>query len=162
MKSFVSVVTLASTLFGFSAQAMRPLLPIKLGNAVAKADLVAQQQALPQADKITMYENSNLSELPVFSVVEDTGIRCIQAPCPSERTTLFVVQKVEEVDAQTTKYVAFERLANIPPFVRIAFRKLEVVESRGLQAQWDVLITNRLPGQDRRYIGYPEYFAAAE
>ena len=65
-----------------------------------------------------------------FTMVLDTGIRCIVAPFPSEVRVEFSIVKIAPgFHGDLVRYEAIEKLKNIPPNVRIAPRKLFVTES---------------------------------
>lgn len=86
----------------------------------------------PVAGRRAIYLSLNqldgAEDVTTFTLHEDTGIRCITAPCPS---TVEVEFKIDDVVANGhgTRYIAYEVLKNIPPNVRIARRKLIVDES---------------------------------
>lgn len=82
-----------------------------------------------RAFHLTANQRFDAEDYTSFTLVEDTGIRCIMAPCPSSVDTKFVVTNVEETGRETVKYTAVEVLKNIPANVRIAPRWLFVTES---------------------------------
>ena len=65
-----------------------------------------------------------------FTMLVDTGIRCITAPCPSAATIEFTIVNIAPgFHGDVVRYEAIEKLKNIPANVRIAPRKLFVTES---------------------------------
>ena len=84
-----------------------------------------------RANYMTINQRDNASEPTSFTMHEDTGIRCITAPCPSTRVVEFKITKINQRfhRGDTVQYEAVEVLKNIPPHVRIARRHLIVTES---------------------------------
>ncbi len=155
MKNLLNVFMVAGTFLSLSAFAGE----IPLGRALETATLSKADHGptvLPRLETLTLHESAANPKQLVFVAVEDTGIRCITTPCPSSQTTQYRVTSVEQVDAQTKKYVAWQVLTNIPPNVRIAPRVMTVVDFAGFQQQWSVHVTNRLPGGAANYVGYPQ------
>lgn len=101
-----------------------------------------------------------------FTLKEDTGIRCVVAPCPSSKDTKFTINQVIVDRRDTVRYQATEVLTNIPPNVRIVPRKMEVVESSmelvapgggGFMRRemWNVRVTT-FPNTSIYYAGSPK------
>ena len=138
---------------------------------VANLNPVESLLLYPQAQTLTINRRDGAKQPTSFTLVEDSGIRCIKAPCPSFRTTMFVIQKVSPSfhNADVVRYEAVEVLKNIPANVRIARRQLNVTESsmelvaaggNGFQRRtiWDVEIVT-FPSKLREYRGYPTTLA---
>ncbi len=133
------------------------------GRPILRATLTqagSASTAYPQAKSLTLFAGPDGSTPKTFSLVEDNGLRCNRAPCPSESTTRFAITEVgpstDLNGAQFYKYSATELFQNIPPNVRMAARHLEVAEDSGLHMAWSVTISNPLPAEGtKQYIGYP-------
>lgn len=83
-----------------------------------------------RAQYLTLNQQDGAEQPTSFTLTEDTGIRCVVAPCPSTRETEFTIQSIDySRRADSVRYVAVEVLKNIPPHVRIARRQLIVNES---------------------------------
>lgn len=122
----------------------------------------------PTAYTLSINKEDGKKEPVSFTVAEDTGIRCIQAPCPSQVTTEFTITEISPgFHSDVVRYEAIEVLKNIPANVRIAPRRLLVTESsmelvkpggNGFmrRTMWDVEIRT-FPNQVQIYTGQPEY-----
>ncbi len=122
----------------------------------------------PRAMSLTLNQRDESSQPTSFTLVEDTGIRCIMAPCPSRKVTQFEIQEVSHAfhNSDIIQYEAVEILRFVPKNVRIAPRRLNVTQtSMELVApggdgfmrrnQWEVEISNFF-GKPQMYEGTPE------
>lgn len=130
MKAF-SFLAVAALMLATAAQAtsLRPLeLPIMRGNLTP---VQGTGFTLPRPMTLTQNQSVYADEPTSFTLVEDTGIRCIMAPCPSQKTTKFKITDIVPAlhNSDVVRYEAIEVLKNIPPNVRIAPRRLSVTES---------------------------------
>lgn len=111
------------------ATSLRPLeLPILRGTLTTVAQgPIAHLRAMSLTQNQSVYADEPTS----FTLVEDTGIRCIMAPCPSQVSTKFKITDIVPAlhNSDVVRYEAVEVLKNIPPHVRIAPRRLTVTES---------------------------------
>lgn len=128
----LSYVATAGLLFTSLAQAVvvplweRPILEAKL---TATGDTVHSREL--RAFHLTMHKRDDSEAATTFTLVEDSGIRCNRAPCPSTKNTTFVVTGVHSSfhRGDSTRYVAREVLKNIRPNERRAPRTLNLTES---------------------------------
>ena len=84
-----------------------------------------------RATHLTKNQRDGWKDATSFTLVEDTGIRCVTTPCPSTKVTQFNVKSIVGSlhGSDVVRYEAVEVLKNIPPHVRIAPRRLNVTES---------------------------------
>jgi len=154
MKSFGKFAIALALIVGVSAQAIfdpnweRPVLEAKLTKLTGNI--------YPVAQNLTKHRRDGEKEATLFSMREDTGLRCIMAPCPSFVTSLFEITDVEVLNPLTKRYIATE-LPKVLHNNRIytGLRTLEVVEHQGFRMQWDVTVENGI-GKASRYVGYPQ------
>ncbi len=60
----------------------------------------------PRPSELTMNKQDGAPKATSFTLVDDTGIRCITTPCPSSKTTEFSVTQVTTLPHGSVKYVA--------------------------------------------------------
>ncbi|MCB9254477.1 MAG: hypothetical protein H6617_07320 [Bdellovibrionaceae bacterium] len=110
----------------------------------------------PVASELTLHKRDGQRKATVFSLTEDTGIRCVMAPCPSFKTSLFQIVGVRRVDRLRVEYKAVE-LPRVEDNGKIVNggRSLDVVDFAGFQQQWNVRVRG-IEGRSRNYVGYPE------
>lgn len=108
MKSKLSgVLALLSLVTAFSAQAIvrpgweRPIL---------KAEVESEVATYPRPMTLTMNKQDGFEFATSFTLKEDTGIRCIMAPCPSQVTNLFKIQHRDVYRNGLVRYTAIEVL----------------------------------------------------
>lgn len=89
MKRYGAMLAMAAVVVTGSAMAdYRP----GYDRPLAQASLVSNQRTYPKPTHlITTRKDGGLFDVTGMTLTEDTGIRCITTPCPSERTTTFVV-----------------------------------------------------------------------
>lgn len=126
-----------------------------------------------RATYLTMNQASSAAEPTSFTLQEDTGIRCVMAPCPSTVETTFEITRIiYSMVNGPTRYEAREVLRNIPPHVRIAPRTLLVDQSdmeivapggNGFQNRivWRVEIQT-FANESKFYFGNPQYLATIQ
>jgi hypothetical protein len=171
MKNF-SFLVVASLLIGSSASAVvrpgweRPIMGASLNYIVPTKPVAG-----PIANFLTLNRRDESQVATSFTLTEDTGIRCVVAPCPSSKTTNFVVVKVTPaLRRATVEYHAVEVLTNIPPHVKMAPRRLHVTESQmelvapgggGFISNtiWQVRVTS-FPNKLHVYEGRPDYLGS--
>src|SRR5688572_14741378 len=122
MKRLNALVVAVAMIAGVSAQAIydpnweRPILEAEM----KEFDADGHEVAIGQDLILTMHQRDGQKDATMFSLVEEQRIFCVRAPCPQPRfTTKFMVTKVTKVRAGK-KYLAVEKLENIPPHVRMA------------------------------------------
>lgn len=103
--------------------------PVMTARLKATGDTATSNEL--RALALTMNQRRGAEAATSFTLLEDTGIRCFRAPCPSTKNTTFVVTGVHASfrHGDSVRYEAREVLVNIPPNVRIVPRKLELTES---------------------------------
>lgn len=126
-----------------------------------------------KATYMTLNQQDESVKPTSFTMVEDTGIRCIQAPCPSTREVEFKITAIiPALHSDAVRYEAIEVLKNIPANVRIARRQLFVTESsmelvdphgQGFSRKtvWEVEV-QRVTGESMMYYGNPEALASIQ
>ena len=127
--------------------------------------------SFPRAMNLTLNQRNGAKQPTTFTLVEDTGIRCVMAPCPSQKKTQFRITNISHSfhSSDVIRYEAIEVLKNIPINARIAARRLRVTESsmervapggQGFEhvTVWSVEV-DTFPGKMQSYYGNPEYLA---
>lgn len=130
---------------------------------------VESSTAYPNAQTLTINKQDGNKRPTSFTLTEDTGLRCITTPCPSFATTEFKIVDISSSlrHSDSVRYEAIEVLENIPANVRLAPRRLTVLESSmeivapgggGFQRRilWDVQVET-FSGQTAIYSGRPQY-----
>ncbi len=102
---------------------------------------------------LVLNQRDGANEPTSFTLTEDTGIRCVTAPCPSTKETMFEITGVHATRTGVI-YEATEVLTNIPPHVRIARRGMRVTEVHGRRTSWNVEVMPFSAPTDR-YFAYP-------
>ncbi len=125
------MLAFAGLMIGNLAQAVsipgweRPIMGAQLHYVVPTKPVPGRK-----ANHLTLNQRDDSKEPTSFTLQEDTGIRCITAPCPSTRNIQFTITSIKQVlHSDVVTYEAVEVLKNIPPHVRIARRHLKVTES---------------------------------
>jgi hypothetical protein len=135
----------------------------------AKLSQIEGLATFPRATSLSLNKIDGVQKPSSFTLVEDTGIRCVTAPCPSEKTTKFKIVNISNPirNADKVTYEAIEVLTNIPANVKIAPRKLTVVETsmelvapggNGFQRRlyWEVQVLS-FPNDSAVYTGNPQH-----
>jgi hypothetical protein len=75
---------------------------------VAKAELsqIEGDGRYPRPTTLTKNKQDGAKEATSFTLVEDTGLRCITTPCPSHKTTVFHVLNVKRARTGRVEYTA--------------------------------------------------------
>ncbi|MEZ4751265.1 MAG: hypothetical protein R3B54_11785 [Bdellovibrionota bacterium] len=96
----------------------------------------------PVAVELTLHKRDGERKSTLFSLTEDTGIRCVMAPCPSSVTSLFQIVGVRRIDRMRVEYKAVE-VPHIEGNGKIVNggRSLEVLDFAGFQQQWNVRVS---------------------
>ena len=97
---------------------------------VAKAELekVSSGRPYPRAELLVKNSMDGNPKFVSFALTEDTGIRCIQAPCPSQVITSFDVIRIVPQPNGGLVYTAVERRHLNPGAIGPMKRTLTVVE----------------------------------
>lgn len=121
----------------------------------AQLEQVEGNRYYPQPQELTMNKRDGSRVPTSFLLTEDTGIRCITTPCPSESKTSFTITHVQPLGGGSVKYTAYTNVtpgrATLP-----AMRALEVVDhsknvTTGLiENVWEVYVGGR------KFVGNPE------
>ncbi len=161
--AIVSVWTAFVTVAGadFRLGRIRPIMRAQLS--------LVEGDFFPRARTLALNKQDELQEPSSFTLVEDTGIRCIMAPCPSEKVTQFRIEEIGHSfhNFDVIRYEAVEIFTNIPRNVRMAPRRLYVTESSmelvGINGEgferrttWDVELTS-FSRKTQAYTGNPEH-----
>lgn len=157
MKTFGKFIFILALVGGLSAQA---IYNPKWERPIFKAELTEvfghELFRFPVAEELTLHQRDGAKDKTLFSLVEDTGLRCITTPCPSHVTSLFTITKIQKIDAQTVKYFAKELpRVDVNGSIYNGLRKLEVVDFVGERQQWNLTIKED-SRKARKYVGYPE------
>ena len=89
MKRYGAMLAMAAVMVTGSAMAdYRP----GYDRPLAQSDLVSTQRTFPRPTHLmTSRKDGGFAAITTITLTEDTGIRCVTVPCPSERTTTFAV-----------------------------------------------------------------------
>lgn len=104
LSGFIALLTILTAV---SAQAIvrpgweRPIL---------KAEVETNFANFPRPTTLTMNKKDGFEFATSFTLVEDTGIRCIKAPCPSEVKKLFKIKSRNVYRTGLVRYTAIEVL----------------------------------------------------
>ena len=159
MKSFARFFALVAIVSSVSAQAIfRPGWERPIEKAMLEA--LDNQVSYPTAEAVTLHQQDGAEMPTMISLEEDTGIRCIMAPCPSQRTRQFRITDVTQRESGMIVYTAREILHPLPN-VRMAARVLELIDFRhdvlaDTRFLWSVRVKGPFSLQVRTYGGNPE------
>lgn len=157
MKNLMKSLVLFALIIGISAHA---IFDPTWERPIYQADLTQfythEMIRFPIAQHLVMHQRDGSQYPTMFTLTEDTGLRCIQAPCPGVVVkSKFRVVKVDELSQLVTRFVAKE-MPKVGPFGMpvVSRRTLVVHQGNYLRMQWNVrVIDNKGPQQ---YVGYPE------
>jgi len=128
MKRYGSMLVAAAVVAGSAMADYRP----GYERPIFRSDLVGMQRTFPLPTELTMtrMDGARLN-VTGFTLTEDTGIRCIQAPCPSFRTSQFAVVGFPVIlPGNSIQYTAVSNMLVTGPFgrPRIVQRTLVLVD----------------------------------
>lgn len=148
---------------------IRPTMKAQL-NSVDDTEVI-----FPNATVIYFNTEDGTMNLKSFTLTMDTGLRCIQAPCPSFVNVPFRVTKTSQPVPNVNEfhYQAVEVLKNIPINVKRAPRRLKVTVSdrevagsiNGQPFSHQTIVQVQLstfPSLNQEYVLDQEYFGIAE
>jgi len=101
MKLGLAVVTL------MSVSAFADFRPGRV-RAVAKIQLeqIENDGLYPQAEQLLVNKADGKPQIVGFTLIEDTGLRCVTTPCPSSKTTHFYVTNISKKKSGSIVYTA--------------------------------------------------------
>lgn len=131
---------------------------------VMRAELELQEDGgaseYPAVEALVMNKRDGSEHATSFTLIEDTGIRCITAPCPSQKESKFIVSRVSIAkNGGSTLYDALEVLEVEPGMIGPMARRLTLMDHttnglREFDPAWIVTIQHF--GTRQTYVGNPE------
>lgn len=118
----VAMAVTGSAMADFRPGYERPLM---------QADLVANQRTFPlPVHVMTTRQDGSNREITGITLTEDTGLRCVTTPCPSQRVSQFVVTGAQLLPGNSVAYTGYGNLVVKGPLgrPRIVQRSITLVD----------------------------------
>ena len=129
-------------------------MPMPFERPVGKAQLhqIEGDGRYPRPTELTVLRRNNSKTYSSFKLVEDTGIRCIKAPCPSYKTSQFYVTNLRTTKDGSVYYQANNRpvliMGIVAPGPDFKLRSIEVADhSNNTRLRYKYQLVLKLKGQ---------------